>query len=144
MDENVLFECVLVNLNLISINQRHENNPAYYMCKDHLRELLRIKKKELEGFKKITEKCEMSIVLNTMKDIDNCDKMIQDALEEAGIIDNDFLVVAKHEYVLRPLLQPRKEAIHIQLKSLSKAANGVIRQSITTFREAYEDMEVFT
>ena len=110
----VIFKFQMKNLNLMSTNRRHKSNPLYINVKEYLRDLFLIHKNNGTYEKE----CSMELILSTRKDIDNCLKVIQDALQLAKIIKDDSQIIHEEIYLFRPKLKGEKDKFILELKSV--------------------------
>jgi len=83
------YECVISNIRLISVNKKYKNHPSYSQCKEYLMGLFQLFNVHNIKF---TSPVHVLLFLSTNQDIDNNLKVIFDALEMAGILENDNLI----------------------------------------------------
>lgn len=94
-----IFEAQIKDVELVSTNRKFLTSPKYLHTKEHVRELFRMIWGESDPY---PEPVAVELLIRTKKDIDNCDKLIHDALEGAGVIKNDSQIVVKSTVLCRP------------------------------------------
>lgn len=108
----IIFECAYRDINLTSVNRKYKSSPKFIDNKKHLTELFRL---EHNSKKMYIDPCSLIIYIYTAKDIDNCNKIIQDALQDAEIIKDDAQIHHSEVFLIRASDKREKEKICIQL-----------------------------
>ena len=93
--------CSVNAKNFVTKQGRIVSSTDYRKCKEVLTQLFEVKKREC-GLKKPIKYSAIVYHIGTYKDSSNCIKVIEDALQCAGVIENDrdilhFIVHKKHQ-----------------------------------------------
>lgn len=116
----ILFDEYFLNVKLTSVNKKFGNHPVYTTHKHHLATLFSIAYSN-KGYKKpYTNPVSIMIFINTKKDIDNCNKLIYDALQEADIIADDKQIVHDQHFISRNIFKRGYDQLRIRIEGLEE------------------------
>ena len=111
-----VFRCTIPEIKLVSVNKKFLTHPAYINNKEYIAGLMDIDNVKNLSF---TTPTGLTIYIKTLKDIDNTIKMIQDALQFAGILEDDNLIFSLNVKLSRTgLSKGDKESVFVELVEL--------------------------
>ncbi len=108
----VLFETLLTDIHLVSINRKMPGHPKYKINFEHITALLAMARKSVPT---LTQPLSAFVVINAKLDIDNAFKLIYDTLQKSGVIENDKQIVHGEHYVVRRILDKGYHRLYIRL-----------------------------
>lgn len=112
-----IFKAEILDVKLVSINRKFLTHPIYINCKEYIAGLFQVKNIFDDVYFKNFVK--VDLWLHSNKDIDNCLKLIFDALTEAGIIEDDKLVISTDICISREgLKRGSKDSFYIEVKEI--------------------------
>jgi Holliday junction resolvase RusA-like endonuclease len=131
----ILFKAGYKNISLVSTNRKFQTHPKYINTKEHVTALFKMDKKERTYLGPV----KVVLQIFTNKDIDNCDKLLHDALQNAGIIEDDKQMVIKETYLVHPKeARGVKESFIITVSTLSGKDERLLSETEVFIHELVE------